>query len=289
MNKNLLNKIALVAGGVLIGSGTTYLIVERKLRLKYETALAEEIQSIRRAADSEIEHAKEGFKLLHKEPPYDDPRTAVKAYGERLDELQYHFENGVPEDSDEETPVHDQLVEDKVLEKTAADLERLDDFKKSEEFVEQLLTGATEAVQYDVRPPSQAQKILNLEDMAATPSDIPEGNIFENFKEGSVPVTSLRDKERPYLILEEEYHTNEPKHEQLVLLYYADEVLADEKGGVVGRASKLLGDDSLKHFGYDPENPNTLFIRNDKRKTDFEVIRLDGTHGELVLGIAPKD
>ena len=289
MNKNLLNKIALVVGGVCIGSGTTYLLVKNRLVAKYDTILAEEIRSIRNAATADVIEAKETMKLLHKQPPYDDPRTAVKAYGERLDELQYMFDNGVDRADDEEMPIHDQLVEDKVLEATEADLKKLDDFKKSQAFVDQLVTGATEAVKHETYPPSQAQRILTLEDVTSSPDELPAENIFELYPKDSIPAESLRDKDYPYLLAEKEFEDNLEDYEQFTLLYYADNVLADEQGVVIEAGKQLLGEDALKQFGYDKENPNTLFVRNDKRKAEYQVIRLDGTHGELVLGITPED
>lgn len=288
MNKNLLNKIALVVGGVCIGSGTTYLIVKNRLVTKYDQVLTDEIRAIRAAADARIEDAKNTMKLLHKEPPYDDPRTAVQAYGERLDELQYMYDNGV-DSSDENEPIHDQLIEDKVIEKTEDDLKTLENFKQSGAFVDQLLTGATEVVTHDVRPPSQAQKVLTLDDVVSSPDELPAENIFELYPKDSIPAASLRDKDYPYLIAEKEFEDNLEEYSQITLLYYADNVLADEQGGVVGNIKHLLGKDAIKQFGYDQENPNTLFVRNDKRKTEYQVIRLDGTHSELVLGIHPEE
>lgn len=288
MNKNLLNKIALVVGGVCIGSGTTYLIVKNRLITKYDQTLADEIRAIRASADARVEDAKNTMMLLHKEPPYDDPRTAVKAYGERLDELQYMFDNGVDSSADEPMPIHDKLVEDNVLEATEADIKRVEEFKKSPAFVDQLITGATEVVKHEVYPPSQAQKIVTLDDVVASPDEVP-GNIFDAFPPDSIPAESLRDKDYPYLLAEKEYEDNLEDYEQFTLLYYADNVLADEKGVVIEAGKEILGKETLKQFGYDSDNPNTVFVRNDKRKAEYQVIRIDGTYSELVLGIHPEE
>lgn len=284
MKKDLMRSIALVVGGVCIGSGTTYLIVEKRLRTKYQQFADDEIKEIRRASREANEAAKEHYKLLRKEPPYDDPRTAVKAYNERLDQLQYWSDNGVPEDSANDSPIHDELAEERVLE-AAEEAAR----QEGEVFVEKLLTGATEAVNHDVFPPSQAQRIVTLEDVAASPADIPETNIFERFPEDSIPAESLRDKTMPYIISESEFHTNLESYEQVVLLWYSDEILADEKGKQVANIKSVLGKGTLKHFGHDEANPNTLYVRNDVLKADYEVVRLETSYGEDVMGIAPKD
>lgn len=263
MRKISMREISLVVGGICIGSGTTYLLIKNRLTTKYDQLLNEEIKSIGDAASEHIEIQLEGFKKKHKLPPYDVPTTAIQIL--------------------EEPEIYNELVntgEQEIVEK---------DVKlEHEELVQNLLYKATEAVNHEVHPPSQAQKIVTLDDVNTSPADIPVENIFANFKE--VPQEILRDKAYPYIVSEEEFRMAEPNYNQMTLLYYAgDDQLADENGGLVPDVEGTIGVESLKHFGHDENNPNTLFVRNDLRETDFEVIRLDGTHGEIVLGIAPKD
>ena len=87
MNDNLKSAVVFVAG-LAIGSAVTYAVVNKRLSKKYFDLANEEIESV-----------KDTYKLLRKEPPYDDPRTAVAAYAERLDELDYL--NQHPEELDE--------------------------------------------------------------------------------------------------------------------------------------------------------------------------------------------
>lgn len=77
MNRNSRTTL-LVVGGALIGVGIGYLAAYEEARRLYMRITRDEIQSVR-----------DTYRLLRKEPPYDDPRTAVKAYNERLDELDY--------------------------------------------------------------------------------------------------------------------------------------------------------------------------------------------------------
>ena len=92
LNKNIVRSASLVAGGILVGASTTYFFTKKSLERKYKAIADEEIQSVR-----------EHFKLMRKEPPYDNPQTALEAYTERVRELDYMVENGVEAYEEEAT------------------------------------------------------------------------------------------------------------------------------------------------------------------------------------------
>lgn len=80
--------IRLALGGVLlfstglgIGLAVGRALTVKKLDAEYDARLAEETVRIDKF-----------YKMMRKEPPYDDIRTAAKAYSERLDELDAHLE-----------------------------------------------------------------------------------------------------------------------------------------------------------------------------------------------------
>jgi len=81
--------------GVGVGGVAAILIWQKKIDKHYQ-----EIANI------EIDSVKDTYKLLRKEPPYDDPKTAVAAYLERLDELEYLTEGGepLPEEPEDDEP-----------------------------------------------------------------------------------------------------------------------------------------------------------------------------------------
>jgi len=98
MKKDLLAATGIFLVGVGIGAIAGILIFQKRIDKHYQAI-----------ADEEIESVRDTYKLLRKQPPYDDPKTAVKAYLERVDELQYLSEGGEPLDEgdyieDEETP-----------------------------------------------------------------------------------------------------------------------------------------------------------------------------------------
>lgn len=287
MNRDLLRSISLITGGILIGSGTTYLIVNKRLQTKYMLL-----------SQVEINDAKEHYKLLRGQPPYDDPATALRAYNERYAQLEFWSNNGLPEESSEEPEIFNELVEiDSDDAKALEELLEDNSYTSNDDKVtSNILKRATAAVNHEVHPPSQAQSILTLEDVVSSPEDVPEeittgenprvGNIFEIMKEPTE--AELRNKEFPYIISEDEFHNTELKYEKTSLIYYKDDVLADLQGSIISDIKGLLGKTSLNNFGHDKANPEMIFVRNDVRKVDLEVTRDEKTYAEDVFGIVPE-
>lgn len=96
MNKNTMERLALVLGGVLVGAGTTYLVVNKALETKYRDIAEEEIASV-----------KESYDLLYGKDKHEDPKVAfdemkrlvekTEAYAELLDEQGYFKEEVLDE------------------------------------------------------------------------------------------------------------------------------------------------------------------------------------------------
>lgn len=85
------------------------------------------------------------------------------------------------------------------------------------------------------------------------------------------------DMEKPYVISPEEYDENGYKTRSLT--YYADGVLVDEHDKVIRRVEKLIGVDSLNHFG--EYEDDSVFVRNDAAKTDFEILKDYRNYSEI--------
>lgn len=73
----------------------------------------------------------------------------------------------------------------------------------------------------------------------------------------------------PHVISPEEYGTLSD-YEQLTLIYYADDVLTDDIDNIITDIDDVIGLDSLEHFGEFEDG--TVFVRNDERKCDYEVL-----------------
>lgn len=77
MDRSLIEKVLLVTGGALIGGGTTYLLLDKVNKRKY-----------RDIAEAEIQDVKETFRLLKGKGEPADDREELRAYLNKLDELQ---------------------------------------------------------------------------------------------------------------------------------------------------------------------------------------------------------
>lgn len=278
MNKHILEKIALVTGGILVGSGVTYLVVNKQLNLKYSDML-----------QTEMDSAREDFKRLYKVFPYNEPEAV-------LDEPVIYNELATGE-----TEVVDQILEDEGYSTVEIDLTAITTNETVEEFEEkhhisEVLRRAQENMNQSVivNPPSQAQRVLSLEEVTASPSDISKlggGNIFDKLVEPN-PL-ELRDTNFPYIISIQEWSTtHQDDYNKTTLTYYTGgkkPELADDNGHLLPNLKYLIGTDAGRHFGYDPENPQTVFVRNESLKADFEVILDTRSYAEAELGIDPGD
>lgn len=89
--------------------------------------------------------------------------------------------------------------------------------------------------------------------------------IEKKFVEGEKGATS---NDEPYIISPDDFMAS--SYESSTLLYYADGVLADDDNNVISSYIGLIGPKALNSFGQYQED--TVFVRNDKLKTDFEII-----------------
>ena len=78
--------------------------------------------------------------------------------------------------------------------------------------------------------------------------------------------------EKPYVISPDDFGELDG-YETATLTYYADGVLEDDYYIVIeeSEVDKMVGVDSFEHFG--EHEQDTVFVRNEKLKTDFEIQR----------------
>lgn len=101
---------------------------------------------------------------------------------------------------------------------------------------------------------------------------------------------SKRDPDLPYVISFEEFNENSTDWEQNNLVYYEeDDVLADERDNPVGDIETTVGYDNLKRFGHGSQDPNVVYIRNERTEALFEIIRNDGSFVDQVAGLKHSD
>lgn len=57
------------------------------------------------------------------------------------------------------------------------------------------------------------------------------------------------------------------------LYYYADGVLTDDWDNVIEDVEEMVGEESLKHFGDYPNEPDTVYVLNDNHRSVYEILR----------------
>lgn len=85
----------------------------------------------------------------------------------------------------------------------------------------------------------------------------------EEVKEESMSV------DKPYVIAPEEFGELDD-YETISLIYYADQILADDNDVIVDDIEDVVGFDSLNSFG--EYEDDSVFVRNDRLKCDYEIL-----------------
>lgn len=99
-----------------------------------------------------------------------------------------------------------------------------------------------------------------------------------------VPVENEQDVEYvtdPYVIAPELFGERED-YETKSLTYYADGILADDRGNIVTDADDVVGTDFKDHFG-DYED-DAVHIRSEWAQCDFEIIAVEANYADIRPG-----
>ena len=80
----------------------------------------------------------------------------------------------------------------------------------------------------------------------------------------------------PYIISPDEFGEIDD-YERVTLFHYADGVLTDDNDERVEDVAATVPEDYVLHFGEYEED--SVFVRNDEMKTDFEILRQFGKFG----------
>lgn len=85
------------------------------------------------------------------------------------------------------------------------------------------------------------------------------------------------DMFEPYVISPDEF--DEEGYDTVTLYYHEDGVLVDQlTKEIIENVDELIGEDSLTHFG--EYEDDSVFVRNDRLKTDFEILRVNERYEE---------
>lgn len=91
-----------------------------------------------------------------------------------------------------------------------------------------------------------------------------------------------RNPEYPYIIHRDEFDDDEHGWDKVTLTYYkGDNVLCDTDDTPIYNAEKIVGE---LIFGKGSQDPNVVFIRNEKLQAEYEVLLDNGYYQVEVLG-----
>lgn len=102
-------------------------------------------------------------------------------------------------------------------------------------------------------------------------------DIVENYKEGGSE--SMEIGTPPYVITYEEFNEIDD-YETMCLNHYSDGIVADDWGEIIEDIDNVIGEDFASHFGDDPDEPDIVYVRNDRLKTDYEICSVSQKYSE---------
>ena len=92
-----------------------------------------------------------------------------------------------------------------------------------------------------------------------------------------------RNKEEPYVLHKDEFFAEESDYSQVTVTYYGgDNILTDEDDTPIYNHEQVIGP---LLFGHGSGDPNVFYVRNDRRRTEYEVVYDEGLYSVEVLGL----
>lgn len=96
------------------------------------------------------------------------------------------------------------------------------------------------------------------------------------------PITYHKPSPIPYVIDFEEFCEEYENHDKVTLTYYeGDDTLADETEEIIADVSETIGDEALKCFGQGSDDPDVVYVRNERLGIDYEVVRQGNKYSDL--------
>ena len=82
---------------------------------------------------------------------------------------------------------------------------------------------------------------------------------------------NMVNKDKPYVIDPEEF--GECDYATITLTYYLDGVVTNDRDKILENIDELIGEESLKHFGDNEDDPDCVYVRDDRMQIDYEILK----------------
>lgn len=127
----------------------------------------------------------------------------------------------------------------------------------------------------------------NTTSMVEDPEEAPESHLEATLigdLNGVVMDLDLSQEERsedfPYVIAAEEYFSGDSGNDLISISYFEDgNTLVDERQEILD-IEDTIGTANLLRFGHGSDDPNIVYIRNERDGSDFEVAKCEGTYAQ---------
>lgn len=257
MNAQTAVKIACLVGvGALAGAGITYLALNKK----YERLLDEEVSDIREHYRKKIEQLNEVAEEQVEKDISKDPRSlSQEEYDKRTEENPTFMDYTSYAQHNVDIPTV-----------SGSTTESMQDLKKE-------LNRVSKAVHDNDFDKHMAEREAPEED----PDEEKEDDYKSDFSyEAEFNAQAQDEMERarnegiePYVIGRSEYLNQKLWYEKNSWTIYEDGIITDERDEVVHWPDKYLGPDLMTGFGFDGDDPDICYIRNDQLARDYEVMK----------------
>jgi hypothetical protein len=244
-------KIKFGALGYTIGAATGALIAFKVAYTKAETKFSQ-------LADAEIEEMRQH---------YQDKVLAVEANRDKA-----HLEDLVQEKGYAPVPSEDQPL----MAVTPPD-ELVDAAAEGPGPV--MRTSPAAPVPADPAPPIVRNLFRDAEEKATRNVDVWD---YEEEKRGRSP-------DIPYIIHADERYEFEGYGEETLTYYEKDDVLCNERDEVLAEGperERLIGEWSLDKFGHGSNDPEIVYVRNDRVEMIYEIVKSPNSYAEEVHGFS---
>ena len=112
---------------------------------------------------------------------------------------------------------------------------------------------------------------------------------YEKYEKITEEANNVYDKALPYIISVDQFADEKDHYDKITINYYEeDDTLCEENEEIIEDPMMVVGEDTLTRFGEDSDDPDVVYVRNEKLEIDYEVICLHKSYAETV-GISVED
>ena len=249
--------IGAAVAGLGVGVAIATLIINKRLKTKYELI-----------AEEEIAEAKHFYSQKYKDGEYSDPSELAKKYKK--------------DENDEEDDAESDKLSNEMV-RAAADIAREQKYVSynNPESVEEEVAAHLEQA---------SEKKAVSEEVQVTVTR----NVFQNRESSDDfdihPELDKQKRGKAYIVEEEQFLENEDEYVTSSLTWFeGDQTLADDQERIVPDITRIIGGPENLRFGYGTDSPDEVYIFNDKLKAGYNVVRSTGSYAEEVAGFIQHD